>query len=60
MSCKRKLGDMTLISSKETTIQFIRKPLAAREALLNLQGQRITTSITLIEALGGGWNGTLK
>ena len=34
--------------------------LAAREALLNLQGQRITTSITLIEALGGGWNGTLK
>ncbi len=34
--------------------------LAARQSLLTIQGQRITNSITLIEALGGGWSGTLK
>ena len=34
--------------------------LQARQALLTIQGQRITNSITLIEALGGGWSGALK
>ncbi len=34
--------------------------LSAREALLSLQGQRVTNSISLIEALGGGWSGVLK
>jgi NodT family efflux transporter outer membrane factor (OMF) lipoprotein len=29
--------------------------LAARQALLTIQTQRITTAISLIEALGGGW-----
>jgi NodT family efflux transporter outer membrane factor (OMF) lipoprotein len=30
--------------------------LNARESLLAIQGQRMTTAITLIEALGGGWS----
>ena len=34
--------------------------LSARQTLLTLQGQRMTTAIALVEALGGGWNGTLK
>jgi NodT family efflux transporter outer membrane factor (OMF) lipoprotein len=34
--------------------------LSARQALLTTQGQRVTNSITLIEALGGGWSGKLK
>ena len=34
--------------------------LSDRQALLTLQGQRITNAITLIEALGGGWSGALK
>ena len=32
----------------------------ARQALLTLQGQRMTTAVALVEALGGGWNGTMK
>jgi NodT family efflux transporter outer membrane factor (OMF) lipoprotein len=31
--------------------------LSARETLLTLQGQRMTTAISLVEALGGGWSG---
>jgi len=31
--------------------------LTARETLLTLQGQRMTTAISLVEALGGGWSG---
>jgi NodT family efflux transporter outer membrane factor (OMF) lipoprotein len=31
--------------------------LSARETLLTLQGQRMTTAISLVEALGGGWPG---
>ncbi len=34
--------------------------LSARQALLTIQGQRITNSISLVEALGGGWSGKLK
>jgi len=34
--------------------------LQDREALLTVQGQRITNSISLITALGGGWSGKLK
>ncbi|QUD90807.1 efflux transporter outer membrane subunit [Phenylobacterium montanum] len=34
--------------------------LSARESLLQIQGQRITNSISLIAALGGGWDGKLK
>jgi len=30
--------------------------LSARETLLNIQVQRMTTEVTLIEALGGGWS----
>jgi len=33
--------------------------LSARETLLTLQGQRMTTAISLVEALGGGWSGKL-
>ena len=32
--------------------------LSARETLLNIQVQRMTTEVTLIEALGGGWSAT--
>jgi NodT family efflux transporter outer membrane factor (OMF) lipoprotein len=32
----------------------------ARETLLTLQGQRMTTAISLVEALGGGWSGKLR
>jgi NodT family efflux transporter outer membrane factor (OMF) lipoprotein len=31
--------------------------LSARESLLTLQGQRMTTAVSLVEALGGGWGG---
>jgi len=31
--------------------------LSARETLVVLQGQRMTTAISLVEALGGGWSG---
>jgi outer membrane protein TolC len=34
--------------------------LNARETLLTLQGQRMTTAISLVEALGGGWSGKLR
>jgi NodT family efflux transporter outer membrane factor (OMF) lipoprotein len=34
--------------------------LSARQTLLTLQGQRMTTAVALVEALGGGWNGTMK
>ena len=34
--------------------------LQAREALLTIQGQRITNSVALITALGGGWSGAMK
>jgi NodT family efflux transporter outer membrane factor (OMF) lipoprotein len=34
--------------------------LSARQTLLTLEGQRMTTAVALVEALGGGWNGTLK
>ncbi|HEX4181001.1 MAG TPA: efflux transporter outer membrane subunit [Caulobacteraceae bacterium] len=34
--------------------------LSARETLLTLQGQRMTTAISLVEALGGGWSGKLS
>jgi len=34
--------------------------LQARQSLLTIEGQRITNSVALIEALGGGWSGTLK
>jgi NodT family efflux transporter outer membrane factor (OMF) lipoprotein len=30
--------------------------LSARESLLTIEGQRMTTAISLIEALGGGWS----
>jgi outer membrane protein TolC len=30
--------------------------LNARETLLNLRVQRMTTAVSLIEALGGGWS----
>ena len=30
--------------------------LSARQTLLTIQGQRMTTAISLIEALGGGWS----
>jgi NodT family efflux transporter outer membrane factor (OMF) lipoprotein len=33
--------------------------LNARETLLTLQGQRMTTAVSLVEALGGGWSGKL-
>ncbi|HEX4183439.1 MAG TPA: efflux transporter outer membrane subunit [Caulobacteraceae bacterium] len=34
--------------------------LSARETLLTLQGQRMTTAVSLIEALGGGWPGKMR
>jgi NodT family efflux transporter outer membrane factor (OMF) lipoprotein len=34
--------------------------LNARETLLTLQGQRMTTAISLVEALGGGWSGKMR
>jgi NodT family efflux transporter outer membrane factor (OMF) lipoprotein len=34
--------------------------LSARETLLTLQGQRMTTAISLVEALGGGWSGKTR
>jgi NodT family efflux transporter outer membrane factor (OMF) lipoprotein len=33
--------------------------LSARQTLLTLQGQRMTTAVSLVEALGGGWTGTM-
>jgi NodT family efflux transporter outer membrane factor (OMF) lipoprotein len=33
--------------------------LSARQTLLTLQGQRMTTAVSLVEALGGGWSGKL-
>ena len=33
--------------------------LSARQALLTVQGQRITNAVGLITALGGGWSGKL-
>ena len=32
--------------------------LSARQTLLTLQVQRMTTEVSLIEALGGGWSAT--
>ena len=34
--------------------------LSARETLLTLRGQRMTTAISLVEALGGGWSGKTR
>ena len=34
--------------------------LSARETLLTLQGQRMTTAVSLVEALGGGWPGKTR
>ena len=34
--------------------------LSARESLLQIQGQRVTNAISLVAALGGGWDGRLK
>jgi NodT family efflux transporter outer membrane factor (OMF) lipoprotein len=34
--------------------------LSARESLLTIQGQRVTNSVSLIAALGGGWSSKLK
>jgi NodT family efflux transporter outer membrane factor (OMF) lipoprotein len=34
--------------------------LSARQTLLILQAQRMTTAVSLIEALGGGWDGKTK
>jgi len=31
--------------------------LSARETLLTLRGERMTTAVSLVEALGGGWSG---
>jgi outer membrane protein TolC len=33
--------------------------LSARQTLLTLQGQRMTTAVSLVEALGGGWTGKM-
>ena len=32
--------------------------LNARQSLITLQGQRLAASVSLIEALGGGWSTT--
>ena len=34
--------------------------LGARQTLLTLEGQRMTTAISLVEALGGGWSGKMR
>jgi NodT family efflux transporter outer membrane factor (OMF) lipoprotein len=34
--------------------------LSARQTLLTLQGQRMTTAVSLVEALGGGWSGKMR
>ena len=37
-------------------IEAERTALAARRALVQLHGLRLTTTVQLIQALGGGWN----
>jgi len=42
--------DYTTVATAQATA------LAAQESLLNVQAERMTEAVDLIEALGGGWS----